>query len=212
MHYQVERNSHGWLGWWEHCIKNKPAHLCESLRQHGNRSDSLSSWNGHCSESGISCIQGTCRHKERSCVRWSSGTGHGNRYMVMMGMTSGHVLPPFFYFLLEFRILETEPFLPVSLPTPNSVLRRIYSFPVLPRYDILCICHRLKCLSGQGEQHYRGCWWVWRLRPGGDYGEQARYDLSSRHLAHTSPLVTDLLTFREENAAIQIWVLSQFRC
>lgn len=97
-------------------------------------------------QSPESHIQGTRRHKKRSCVCWSSGTGHGNRYMVMMGMTSGHVLPPFFYFLLEFRILETEPFLPVSLPTPNSVLRRIYSFPVLPRYGILCICHRLKYL------------------------------------------------------------------
>lgn len=121
-----------------------------------------------------------------------------------MGMTSGRILPPFVFPALEFRIVETEPFLSISVLTPDSVLRRVYSFPKPPRCGMLSICHRLQCLQGQGKQHYKGCWGVWMLRPGGDCGEQTPYNLSSCHLARTSPVLPDLLIFREENAEIQI--------
>lgn len=47
---------------------------------------------------------------------------------------------------------------------------------------------------------------MWRLRPGGCYGEQVQYNLSSHHLADTSPVLPDLLTFRKEKAAIQIFM------
>lgn len=151
MHYQVGRNSRGWLGWWERCMKNRPVHLCESF---GNMGAEVIP-----SEAEMSIVQSQESYVFREPVSISEEVvyvgahkfDHGNGCMLIMGMT----LPPLFCPVLEFRILETKPFLPVSLTPPNFVLRRSYVFPLPSRCDTLSVMPQIKMPTGQSSWYYK---------------------------------------------------------
>lgn len=89
MHYQVGRNSRGWLGWWERCMKNRPVHLCESF---GNMGAEVIP-----SEAEMSFVQSQESYVFREPVSISEEVvyvgahkfDHGNGCMLIMGMTSG---------------------------------------------------------------------------------------------------------------------------